>query len=106
MGAAWEGSVGMSVPIVICRPPINRTSNGGMLRDQPVAILQASQAVDRCQIREGGCFQNIGADAAAANLAPAVLQLDLDFAQSFLSFRDRADAVVGETDRDAGESLD
>src|SRR5262245_41225135 len=44
-------------------------SNARMLRNQPVAVGDAAQPVDRRQVRQGARFQNIRTDAAPTNLS-------------------------------------
>ena len=77
-----------------------------ILRHRLVPITQAAETVDGGEVSAGAGFENVGAEAAAADFAAAVLQFDVGFAQSFLALGDGADAVIGQGHFDAGQSLD
>src|SRR5438046_1049460 len=81
-------------------------SNAGMLSDKLFAAAHAPQAIDAGQIRERAGFEDIGGKPSAADLFAGMFQLDLHFAEGFLAFSDGADAVIGQGDRDSGETLD
>jgi len=72
-----------------------RTLHPRVLRHQLLPVALAAQPVDRGDIRQGAGFQDVGAEAAAADLSAIGFQLNMRFAQRFLSLGDRADAVIG-----------
>src|SRR2546423_15374391 len=77
-----------------------------VLRHQSFAVAEAAEAVDGGEVGEGAGFEDVGAEAAAADFSLRVFELDVDLAHGFLALGDGADAVVGEVDPDGGEALD
>src|SRR5438874_13607497 len=82
------------------------SSHARRLRDEALAVAQAAQAVDRGQEGAGAGLEDVGAQAAAADLAAAVIELDLHLALRLLTPGHGADAVVAERDFYAGQALD
>src|SRR5437763_901221 len=65
--------------------------HAGVLGDEALAVAQAAEAVDGGEVGEGGGFENVGGEAAAADFAVVVLDLDLNLAEGLLSLGDGAD---------------